>query len=382
MNPQDPTNTQQPLSTTQPQPQPYQPPIQPIAPSPTAPQPVMPNIVPSQSTIPGVAPSTLPQSFNTSNNGSSSGGKKKFIIGGAAITAVLLILFVFVGLPAMAIIQAKSRATDFMQAITAQDVTKALTFVQNGGDDEDKVFLEAASAKVKGDFSFKDGKRLEDKYYALFNLTGGEYKYARTEMINVSGKWYLDGFYYDTQELKLISGGSTSTADKPTANKTADELPTTPVATTSSGACLVDSDLNSLFPFNEAIGSDLYEGGRMYNVETYFFQPDSTTYQYKEITEESLQEIADFYGNNKTKQFTINLSGKVYENGTTDSGLALSNQRAQKIKDELVARGVSSSLIIIDAPQEASATYGDGSERNVDLIVTSPASCTGGNNGR
>lgn len=339
-------------------------PQQPVAPAPGVqpPAPLSP-----QAPMPGMVQPLAPGQMPTGSGKS----KKGLIIGiVVAVVAVVVVLGLLIALPAMALLQAKSRSDGFMKAMTAGDTKTALTFVKDGGDSEDKTFLEAAASKVKGNYSFKEASLENSKYYALYTLSGGDYKSARTEMTKTSGVWYVDGFVYDTQELKLIP--STSTSDS--SSKPDTTTKTTTDTSTASGACLTDSDVAPLTG-GTAYGTDLFEGGRTYVGDTYFFQPDSTTYTYPDQTAKYTQQVADWFANNKTKNFTIRLSGKVHESGTTQSGITLSNQRAQKIKDELVSKGVTASMIVIDPPQESSATYNDGSERNVDLSLLSPKGC-------
>lgn len=308
-----------------------------------------------------------PNSYNATS--SSSGGKQKLFIIGGIITVVLALLVFFVGLPLLASLQAKSRANGFMKAMTTGDIPAAMTYVKNGGDDEDKAFLTAAAEKVKGSYSYKESTNKDNKYYALFVLRAGDYISARTEFIKEDGKWYLDGFVYDTKELALVPGNAASSPEPTTSNDTS--TPTTEV-------CLSDKDVATLT--HAEGGSDITDNDykvkyREFLDDFYFFKPDSTAYDNPDNAAQDIQEVADFYAAHKSKNFTIHLAGQVYENDVTQSGTLLSNQRAEKIKNELVAKGVDADRILVDAPDKPNTYDPDGSARSVELTIQAINAC-------
>ncbi len=318
-------------------------PQQPVAP----PRPLTPT--PTPDPVPQAAPSVRPTSFNTT--GSSAGGKKKFFLFGGIAVVVLALLSFFIVLPALASLQAKGRADGFMKAITTGDVTQAMTFVKNGGDAEDKAFLTGASEKVKGSYSYKESTKKDDKFYALFTLKAGAYISARTEMINDGGKWYLDGFVYDTKELALVPGNG-ATSNSTEADTTADTE-----KTASTLACLTQDDYK-WFEYNKQPSTvtfdDTYDPVKITLNKTgdMFFKPDTTN-------EDSFTSVyddwADFAKHNENKQWKFRLQGSTFGSDATQaSGKKLANERSEKVKTELVKRGVPADRIVIDAPYDYS----------------------------
>ena len=128
---------------------------------------------------------------------------------------------------------------------------------------------------------------------------------------------------------------------------------------------------------DKGFGTDFeIDGYRKYVGQTYFFQPDSTSFVYADQAKTALDKAKTFYDANKTKEFTIHLSGKVQESSSTTAGVKLAHDRATKITSELVSRGITANIIVEDQPQPNSATYNDGSERNVDLDIHKKIPCT------
>lgn len=333
------TDTSQPVAVP-PTAAPQSPTASPIAPSVQPPAPLSP--APPSGMVQPMAPGQMP---------ASSGGKKKGIIIGVivAVIATIAVLGVLIVLPAMAILQARARSDGFMKAITTNDTKTALTFVQNGGDSEDKTFLEAAASKVKGSYSYKESAKKNDKYYVLYNLSAGDYKSARTEMVNVSGKWYLDGFVYDTQQLKLIPGSATDASAKTDTSAS----PTKTTANTGALACLTQDDYKWISydkqPFSVEFDNTYDPAKFTFNkIDDMFFKPDSTN-------EDSFLSVyddwADFAKHNENKQWKFRLEGTTYgSDHATAAAQKLANDRSAKVKAELVKRGVPAERVIIDPP--------------------------------
>ncbi len=324
---------------------PVQPPVPPVAPAtPAAPAPGMqpPAPLSPQAPMPGMVQPLAP------GQAPASGGSKKGLIIGiiVAVVAVIVILGLLILLPAISVLQATSRSDGFMKAITTNDTKTALTFVQNGGDSEDKTFLEAAASKVKGSYKLKDATKQNDKFYALYDLSGGDYKSARTEMINVSGKWYLDGFVYDTQQLKLVASSTSDSSSKT-------DTTTTKTDTGAALACLEQDDYKWISydkqPFSVTFDSTYDPAKYTFNkVDDMFFKPDTTN-------EDSFLDVyddwADFAKHNENKQWKFRLEGTTYgADNATPAAQKLANARSEKVKAELIKRGVPEDRIIIDPP--------------------------------
>ena len=357
------------------------PPQPPQPPAPQPPQPPLPQ-PPQQAGFQAPAPAPTNQSQPNYNYAqpqslTTKSSSKGVIIG--VVIAIVAVLVLAVGAYFVVALngpgaKSKKSSNEFMTAMIKGDTSVALAYTD--GSDDTKKFLDSMSKGVKGNsYKLIEHTNQASKWYYLYNLEGSNNKMARTELEQDNGKWLIRGFYSGSN-LALMA--SKSAEDKPsTSPEPVAEAPSS--AKASSGACLVDSDVAPLTG-GEAFGTDLYEGGRKYVGDTYFFEPDSTTFKYLDITNRDIKEVADWYKNNSSKNFTIHLSGKVYESDTSQDGLNLSNQRSQKVKSELVAQGVSADKVVIDEPQKSSTTYGDGSERNVDLSILSPATCDSDSN--
>lgn len=377
-----PENPQQ-LNGNQTPPQPPQPPQPPVSQQSPIPQAPMQQPGLNASTPPSSFPAPAPAPTNQPNynyaqphNLTTKSSSKGIIIG--VIAAIVSVLALIIG-AYFVIVQngpgakSKKASNEFMTAMLKGDTSTALAYTD--GSDDSKKFLDSMSKGVKGNsYKLIEHTNQASKWYYLYNLEGSNNKMARTELEQDNGKWLISGFYSGSN-LALVATKSAE-GDKPEPNQ---PVETPEVAKTTSGVCLTDSDVAPLTG-GEAFGTDLFEGGRKYVGDTFFFNPDSTEYDFGDVTNDRIQKVADWYKNNSTKKFTINLKGKVYESSTTQQGLKLSNQRAEKIKSDLVSRGVSADVIVIDEPQKSSATYGDGSERNVDLSILSPATCDSGSN--
>ena len=281
-------------------------------------------------------------------NGDMPKKSKKPVIIAIVVAAVvlLIILAIFVILPAMSLVQAKSRADGFMKDITTGNVDDAMQYIRNGGSADDKAYFVNVAKNIKGSFAYKASTSKDAKFYALYKLTGGENISARTEFSNDGGKWYLDSFDYDNKELDLVPTGA--------AKIKATSAPATSTATKMS-ACLTQDDYK-WFNYDKKPSSVTFDS--TYNPAKYtnnlksdmFFEPDST----KETSLSSVYDNwADFGTRMTAKQWTFRLEGSTY--GTDAASIAskkLASDRAEKVKAALVSRGVAASKIIIDPPHD------------------------------
>ena len=136
--------------------------------------------------------------------------------------------------------------------------------------------------------------------------------------------------------------------------------------------CVTPSDLTAGFDYYPDMGIDSFNGTNYLIGNNVFFLPDSTTYEFPDQDVERFDTLAQFYKNNSKKQFIFELSGSTHEDSTSDAGAVLAAQRVEKVKQELVSRGVPADRFITaaartDADSEAS--------RNVGLVLMKSGSC-------
>ncbi len=103
-----------------------------------------------------------------------------------------------------------------------------------------------------------------------------------------------------------------------------------------------------------------------------FFNADAVTYQFPSTTTAQYAKYAAFH-KSITKPYTIILKGSVYKDYQTQAGVQLAQQRAEKVKQELINVGIPAGNILIAAPQEY--PYGQSTDpsvfRNVDIRIES-----------
>ncbi len=267
--------------------------------------------------------------------------------------------------------QTKKTSNSFMNAATTGDKTTLFKLGDAENDESAKTFLEQSSASVMGSSALRQSTNKDSKWYYLYDLTNSTNKHARTTVEKKNGKWFVTSFVFGKETLALLPGKINTEPKTPV---------TTPDAPKVQTLCLEDSDvsiINDAKPADKGFGTDFeIDGYRKYVGQTYFFQPDSTTFVYADQAKTALDKVKTFYEANKTKEFTLHLSGKVREASSTSSGTKLAHDRVAKLKTELESRGIPANVIVEDEPQQSSATYNDGSERNVDLDIRKNIPCT------
>lgn len=159
-----------------------------------------------------------------------------------------------------------------------------------------------------------------------------------------------------------------SSASKEKANTTEQNESTMQVA----AHCIAPSDLTAGLDYYPDMGIDSFNGTNYLIADNVFFLPDSTAYEFPDQDVERFDTLAQFYKNNSKKQFVFELSGSTHENSTSDAGAILATQRVEKVKQELVSRGVPVDRFItaearMDADSEAS--------RNVGITLMKSGSC-------
>lgn len=105
-----------------------------------------------------------------------------------------------------------------------------------------------------------------------------------------------------------------------------------------------------------------------------FFTADSTNYQYPNSISGKYAKFGQFASAASNAGYTIELVGATKEASVTNQGALLANQRAEKVKTELIAVGVPSERIII--VNNPSYTQPDGDwARNVTIKIIADSNC-------
>lgn len=167
---------------------------------------------------------------------------------------------------------------------------------------------------------------------------------------------------------------STSTAEKPQEPEThqqedkkeKEEKHDAPKKAT----CLTSKNLRDAGYDHYKDGEEVGVGGRE-SLDNAFFNPDSTEYEFP-TTLERLGYVAKLYKDNPEVKFTIEIQASTYESGTSNAGSALATSRFEKVRSDLVAKGVPESIISM-----APSTTSDSNEsaRNVRIYLIMDKSC-------
>lgn len=229
-----------------------------------------------------------------------------------------------------------------MSAISTGDITTALTYTDGGA--ESRQFLEGMAPGVKAtSFTEKGSAEASGKWNFLYTLEGAPNNTARTEVEKDSddGKWYISGFYAGDNLALTAAAISSEPAD----------------TTQNTSQCLAQSDFDNWYKSNGGLGKTATENGFKFQDPTYMFTTnvhfpaDSLDYASFDNTG-AVETIANLANDPavKGKQFTIRLYGGV---GTSQADKDFANQRAEKVKADLVAAGVPADQIAIDPAQSA-----------------------------
>ncbi len=326
-----------------------QPPEQVASPAPAAA-----TVPPEPSPVTPSAPINPIQTAHSSNTGLIVG-----LIAGGVVLLIVAIMFFVVISPKM---QSRALAEAFMNNMTKGNVDKA---VEQTGDTSTKTFLANASAKLKGEKSKLNKQQFSSsgESYYLFDLSGGDTKYARVTTDKENGKRVVSSFVFSAKELSLVPGNSsTKTTDSGDTDITATEP-------SSTSTCLAKSDFDTIVNANNGgngSGSIDYSSQQdlissYYNRPAYFL-PDSLNFDTQDDyagynAEVMVKSFADFYKTNSDKEFTIKLEGVVATTAPAD--LAFGTQRSEKIKSMLVSNGVPADRIEVMKSTNIS-TYAGG----------------------
>lgn len=109
--------------------------------------------------------------------------------------------------------QSRALAQAFMNNVTEGNIDKA---VEQTGDNSTKAFLTSAGAKLKGEKSKLNKQQFNSsgESYYLFDLSGGDTKYARVTTGKEDGKRVVSSFVFSAKELSLVPGNSSTKLPK------------------------------------------------------------------------------------------------------------------------------------------------------------------------
>lgn len=290
----------------------------------------------------------------------------------ATMAAVLLIggvlSYIFLFSPAAL---AKKTSSSFMKAATTHDTTKLYKLADAENDTDSKRFLDNASNSVSGNFSLKEKTNKDSKWFFLYNLTNADKKEARTIVEKKDGKWIVSSFVYSKGNLALVPGTSSSTDTTSSSTQTTPSQPRT-----STLACLTQDDYKymnydkqpSSVTFDTTYDPSNYTNN---HINDMFFEPDSL----KEASFTSFyDDWTDFASHASTKQWKFRLEGSTYgSDASAATSKKLANDRASKVKSELMSRGVPADRIVIDSPHDYGSEIQDERSneiyRRVEVVI-------------
>ncbi|MGB4759341.1 MAG: hypothetical protein WBP26_04790 [Candidatus Saccharimonadales bacterium] len=272
------------------------------------------------------------------------------IIAGSVVLALVIILalgWFFLWSPQA---QAKRLSNSFMKAMTSGDIDKAVSI---SGKEDDRAFLKLAADNVEGSFTLSESSYKDGKGYYLYNLQDAERDYARTVVAKEDGKLQVTSFVYSDSKLSLVPGSSDDDSSSSSENKETSNSATPRTSTKTASACLSQNDykwMNYDKKPDSVTYDATYDPSKFTNnkIAVMFFQPDSTK---EETFTDVYDDWAEFAEKNSDKQWVFRLEGSTYGSDSgTDGAKKLANERSQKVKDQLMQRGVPASRIVIAEP--------------------------------
>lgn len=185
--------------------------------------------------------------------------------------------------------------------------------------------------------------------------------------------------HFDIKDSKTLTGATVVVSAGKVTNfvltsKSSDSMTTAPDSTTqtpTSTGCLTPSDLQS----EGFTGIDSLATKQ--TIKSFYFKPDSSAYDDDGLASFAIKDIAGLNSKFSSRQFTLTLRGSVNQDNQSADGDKLSSDRANKVKNDLIAKGVAASRIVIDQP-----TYGTMSNQEAYRTVTLFISATCGSSGQ
>lgn len=314
------------------------------------------------------------------------------------------ILLVF-SLAAYNAITLSARADAFLTALQAQDYEKAMSYTEDPKDSGAREFLVNASSslgkshKLLDSNMFNEGKRKDNvRASFVYSLTGGDSSYARVSLATKEkvGAVVVE-LTHGSNKLKAEPGSGVSSLgselDANGADDSSNKTKTTKVAAKPSTKAVADTCQNRydnvpdeyLFISLSALSWDdpaydevkkadedvkrgYFAGGPMT-----FFAKDLLDYEYPDVTSNDMDDFAAYLKTLTPGTYEIELWGMVGVTRGTSTSNAFSLKRTQKIKDELVSRGISASAIsqYVSTRNDVNLNDNDpdGIQRRVDIFA-------------
>lgn len=146
-------------------------------------------------------------------------------------------------------------------------------------------------------------------------------------------------------------------------------------------ACLTLADLQkSNITYIDQSAIDAAQKGPMHGIwfGSAFFNADSTTSSSDRAQNELVGQAATLYKNNPDKKFGFSIAGATHESAQSSQGVQLANDRANTVKDAMVAAGIPASKITIDAPTYDTNPYDATGEadRSITIQIELDPSCS------
>lgn len=142
--------------------------------------------------------------------------------------------------------------------------------------------------------------------------------------------------------------------------------------------CLTQSSVEAIFPYATAnwdTGDSVDDGRDAYLLDNVFFNADATSYEFASIQPGKLDKMAQVYTDNSSTDVMYKIRGQVKEGSLSAAGEVLAQQRFEKVRDELIDRGVPASRIVQLASKNLSSN--EGGEKNVEVIVVTDCNGSG-----
>lgn len=176
---------------------------------------------------------------------------------------------------------------------------------------------------------------------------------------------------YTTTQSRTRQAAETSQSEdaKQSDSAAKEDGPSATIAAT----CISPDDMTAGFDDYPDTDEDSFNSMNFLVIENIFFLADSAEYEYPDIAAKRLDGLARFYKNNSQKQFMYELSGSTYESSASDAGSVLASERVEKVKQELLSRGVPEDRLSIG---EARFSANHESSRNVDITLKKSGNCT------
>lgn len=165
-----------------------------------------------------------------------------------------------------------------------------------------------------------------------------------------------------TRATVVVSSGKVTNFvlnSKPDATTTSSTPMTETTTTAPAAGCLTPADLKS----EGFTGIDSLATNQ--TIESFYFKADSSAYDDTGRANSAIDDIVGLNSKFSSKQFTLTLRGSVNESGSSAGGKQLADERANKVKSDLIAQGVTGSRIVIEEP-----IYGTMSNQEVYRTVT------------